>query len=131
MIVVDSSALIAILFGEPEKQAFETIIADSDRCIISAVNAHETATVLRLKRGPASVERFWQMLADGEIEIIPFDEGQVRAAAAAFDRYSKGINSRAQLNLSDCAAYALARIMNAPLLFKGDDFTHTDAKPCI
>jgi ribonuclease VapC len=52
-------------------------------------------------------------------------------AAAAFDRYGKGINSRPKLHLSDCAAYALARTMSAPLLFKGDDFAHTDAKPCI
>jgi ribonuclease VapC len=126
MIVVDSSALIAILFEEPEKQAFESAIAGGDRCVMSAVNAHETATVLRLRHGPAAVERLWQLLADSEIEIVPFDETQVRAAAVAFDRYGKGINSKAQLNLSDCAAYALAKTMNAPLLFKGNDFTQTD-----
>ncbi|MGA8757852.1 MAG: type II toxin-antitoxin system VapC family toxin [Stellaceae bacterium] len=131
MIVVDSSALIAILFEEPERQAFQNIIAAGDRCVMSAVNAHETATVLRLKRGPVAVERFWQLLADSEIEIIPFDEAQVRAAAVAFDRYGKGIHSKAQLNLSDCAAYALAKTMNAPLLFKGDDFTHTDLQSCL
>ena len=109
MIVVDSSALIAILFGEPEKQAFEDIIAGGEPCLISAVNAHETATVLRLRHGAAAVERLWQLLADSEIEIVPFDEAQVRAAAAAFDRYGKGINPGARLNLSDCAAYAFPR----------------------
>src|SRR5271166_1108073 len=119
MIVVDSSALIAILFDEPEKQEFENVIADGERCIVSAVNAHETATVLRLR--PA-VERFWQFLSDAEIVIVPFDDAQVRAAAAAFDLYGKGIDPKARLNLSDCAAHALAKIMNAPLLFKGDDF---------
>ena len=126
MIVVDSSALIAVLFNEPEKQTFENIIAGSDRCVMSAVNVHETATVLRVRHGVAAVERLWQLLVDSEIEIVPFDEAQVRAAAVAFDRYGKGINSKAQLNLSDCAAYALAKTMNAPLLFKGNDFTHTD-----
>jgi ribonuclease VapC len=126
MIVIDSSALIAILFEEPEKQAFETIIASDDRCLMSAVDAHETATVLRLRHGAGAVERFWQLLADSEIESVPFDEVQVRAAADAFDRYGKGINPRARLNLSDCAAYALAKTMNAPLLFKGDDFAQTD-----
>jgi ribonuclease VapC len=55
-----------------------------------------------------------------------FDELQARTAAAAFDRYGKGINSKARLNLADCAAYALAKAMNAPLLFKGDDFSFTD-----
>ena len=87
MIVVDSSALIAILFDEPEKQVFEEIIVGGERCAISAVNAHETATVLRLRHGAAAVERFWQLLADSEIEVIAFDEAQVRAAARAFDLY--------------------------------------------
>ena len=58
MIVVDSSALLAILFKEPEKQAFEDLVAGADRCVISAVNAHETATVLRLRHGRAAVDQF-------------------------------------------------------------------------
>ncbi len=60
------------------------------------------------------------------VEIVPFDEVQVHAAADAFDRYGKGIDPRARLNLSDCAAYALARTLGAPLLFKGGDFAKTD-----
>ncbi len=126
MIVVDSSAVIAILFKEPEHDAFAQIITGSERCVMSAVNVHETATVLRLRHGPVGVERFWQFLTDVEIEVIPFDEAQVRIAAIAFDAYGKGINPKARLNFSDCAAYALAKIMDAPLLFKGDDFTQTD-----
>jgi ribonuclease VapC len=86
------------------------------------------ATVLRVRHGRVAVERLWQLFADNEIEIFPFDEAQVRAAAAAFDRYGKGIHSKARLNLSDCAAYALAKTMNAPLLFKGDDFAETDVQ---
>jgi len=130
MIVVDSSALIAILFEEPEKQAFENVIAGGERCVMSAINAHETATVLRLRHGAGAVEKFWQFLTDSEIEIVPFDETQVRAAAVAFNLYRKGINPRARRNLSDCAAYALAKTMDAPPLFKGDDFTQTDLQPC-
>lgn len=131
MIVVDSSALIAILFDEPEKHIFETIVAGDEWCIISAVNAHETATILRVRYGPGAVERLWRLLTDSEIEIVPFDELQVRAAAVAFDRYGKGIHSKARLNLADCAAYALAMTMNAPLLFKGDDFAATDVRACL
>jgi ribonuclease VapC len=131
MIVVDSSALIAILFKEPERAAFETILTGGEPCLLSAVNAHETATVLRLRHGAAAVEKFWQFLADLEIEVVPFDAAQVRVAAAAFDLYGKGIHSKARLNLSDCAAYALAKTMNAPLLYKGDDFTHTDLAKAI
>jgi ribonuclease VapC len=126
MIVVDSSALIAVLFQEPEKQAFQTVIDGDERCVLSAVNAHETACVLRGRLGVAAVTRFWQWLIDNQIEIAPFDEAQVRAAAVAFDRYGKGMDPKARLNLADCAAYALAKSMNAPLLFKGNDFTDTD-----
>ena len=126
MIVVDSSALIAVLFEEPEKQAFQDIIDGDERCVLSAVNAHETACVLRGRHGAAAVAQFWQWLIDNEIEIVPFDEVQVRAAAVAFDRYGKGIDPKARLNLADCAAYALATTMDCPLLFKGDDFTETN-----
>jgi ribonuclease VapC len=85
---------------------------------MSAVNAHETATILRVRHGAQPVARLWQLLTDSEIEIVSFDETQVHAAAVAFDRYGKGIHAKARLNLADCAAYALAATMNAPLLFK-------------
>jgi ribonuclease VapC len=68
---------------------------------------------------------------ENDFEIVPFDEAQVRAAAAAFDRYGRGIHSMARLNLADCAAYALAMTMNAPLLFKGDDFSATEVRACL
>jgi ribonuclease VapC len=66
-----------------------------------------------------------------EIEIVSFDEVQVRAAAVAFDRCGKGVDPNARLYLADCAADALARTMNCPLLFKGNDFTETDVKACL
>jgi ribonuclease VapC len=131
LIVVDCSALLAILFDEPEKQAFEDAIGGAERCLISAVNAHEAATVLRVRSGRAAVERLWRLLTTNQIEIVPFDESQVRAASIAFDCYGKGVHSKARLNLGDCAAYALARNMNAPLLFKGDDFAETDLQKCL
>ncbi len=119
MIALDSSALIAILEKEPEQQAFENLISAEDRCLVSAVNAHETAIVLRMRRGRMAVERFWEFLADTAIEIVPFDEAQARAAALAFERYGKGIDPKARLNLCDCAAYALATTMKVPLLYQG------------
>jgi ribonuclease VapC len=126
MIVVDSSCLLAILQNEPEKDGFEATLAGGDRCIMSAVNVHEALCVMRGRHGQAGVARLWELLAAAEIEIVPFDEPQVRAAAAAFDRYGKGIDAKAALNLADCAAYALAKTMSAALLFKGDDFANTD-----
>jgi ribonuclease VapC len=99
--------------------------------LISAVNAHETATVLRVRYGREAVNQFWSRLAETDIEIYPFDEEQARAAVAAFDLYGKGINSTTRLNLSDCAAYALAKLLNAPLLFKGNDFVETDVRRSV
>jgi ribonuclease VapC len=108
----------------------DTRISD-ERRVLSAVNAHEMATVLRVRHGLQAGARLWQLLTGSEIEIVQFDETQVRAAAVAFDRYGKGIHATARLNLSDCAAYALAATMNAPLLFKGDDFKVTDVRACL
>jgi len=125
MIVVDSSALCAIFFNEPERAAFQLILDREDRRLLSAVNAHETWIVLRGKRGREVAYAFWAWLGQNGIEVAPFDEFQARAAADAFDRYGKGVDPKARLNLADCAAYALAKTMNAPLLFKGDDFSHT------
>jgi ribonuclease VapC len=128
MIVVDSSALCAVFFNEPEKTAFQAILDGDERCILSAVNAHETACVLRGKLGQAAVMEFWQWLADNRIEIVPFDAMQAHEVTAAFDRFGKGLHPSARLNLADCAAYALAKTMNAPLLFKGADFAATDLR---
>jgi ribonuclease VapC len=128
MIVVDSSCLLAILLDEPERESFEAVITGDEPCVISAFNAHEAACVIRGRHGPAGVARLWELLSAAEIEIAPFDDTQVFAAADAFDRYGKGVNPKARLNMADCAAYALAKTMNAPLLFKGADFPQTDVK---
>ncbi len=132
MIVVDSSALIAILEYESDAATYARIIHQADHLLISAVNVLETGMVLRARHGDTAVERMWRFLKnENDFEIVPFDEEQLRAAVAAFDRFGKGIHSRARLNLADCAAYALAATMNAPLLFKGDDFAATDLKACL
>jgi len=78
MIVVDSSALCAVFFNEPEKSAFQAILDGDERCIVSAVNAHETACVLRSKLGQAAVVEFWQWLTDNRIEIVRDDSTTVR-----------------------------------------------------
>ena len=77
LMLYDSSALIAVLFEEPEKQAFQDIIDGDERRVLSAVNAHETACILRGRNGIVAVAEFWQWLADNQIEIAPFDEVQV------------------------------------------------------
>ena len=129
MIVVDSSALVAILEKEDDAARYADAVQRADRLLVSALNVHETGMVLRVRRGSAAVARMWRFLQqENDFEIIPFDEAQAKEALSAFDRYGKGLH-KARLNLADCAAYALARTMKAPLLFKGDDFTATDLQP--
>jgi ribonuclease VapC len=131
MIVVDSSALVAILEHEVDAAVYARAIELADRLLISAVNVHETGVVLRVRRGLSALERLWRFLVvENDFEIAAFDETQARLAVSAFDRYGKGIHSKARLNLADCAAYALASSL-APLLFKGDDFSATDVEACL
>ena len=132
MIIVDSSALIAIFENETDAVAFATAIGQATRLLISAVNVHEIGTVMRARHGEAAVARMWRFLREeNDFEIVPFDEAQAREAVSAFGRYGKGIDPKARLNLADCAAYALAKSMNVPLLFKGTDFTATDVRAAI
>jgi ribonuclease VapC len=132
MIVVDSSALIAIFEAEPDAATYAAAIANAEGLLISALNVHETGMVLRTRRGISAVRRLWQFLkAQNDFEIIPFDEAQAHEALVAFDRYGKGINPKSRLNLADCAAYALAKTRNLPLLFKGRDFAETDVRSCL
>lgn len=129
MTVVDSSALIAVLEKEADAALYAAALAQADRLFVSALNVHETGMVLRIRRGSAAVLRMWRFLQyDNDFEIVAFDETQARAALHAFDRFGKGLHAKARLNLADCAAYALARTMNAPLLFKGGDFAATDVR---
>lgn len=93
---------------------------------MSAVNAFEITSVLRIRTGPVGVVAFWSFVNLHHIEIVPFGDVLAHAAGDAFNRYGKGIDSKAKLNICDCAAYALAKSMACPLLYKGDDFTHTD-----
>jgi ribonuclease VapC len=132
MIVVDSSALIAIFEGEPDAALFAGAIHRADRLVISAVNVHEAGIVLRARRGIPAVDYLWRFLQiENDFEIIPFDEAQARAALLAFNRYGKGIDPKARLNLADCAAYALAKTLDLLLLFKGNDFAETDVRKCF
>ncbi|MDP3555167.1 type II toxin-antitoxin system VapC family toxin [Methylocystis sp.] len=129
MIVVDSSALIAIVLNEPEREAFEAIVI-VERGVMSAVNVHESACVLRARLGEDGVALMWRLMAEFEIEIAPFDAAQARAAIAAYGRFGKGVDPKARLNLADCAAYALAKTLDYPLLFKGADFSATYVRAC-
>ena len=128
MIVLDSSALIAILRREPEADPFLRAIVATDFCLLASVNLLETSMVLSGRTGDASA---WieldELIASAAIEIVAQDEALVATARTAFLRYGKGRHP-AGLNLGDCAAYALAKTRRLPLLFKGDDFGKTDVE---
>lgn len=126
MIVVDTSALLAILNREPERDHFLDVLASDDRVMVSAVTLYEAMLVAGTRRGPDNLGDLAQILETAEAEIVPFDADQAKAAQAVYMRYGKGIHPTARLNLCDCVAYSLAKNLGVPLLFKGDDFTATD-----
>jgi ribonuclease VapC len=131
MIVVDASALIAILEKEPEGDRFLQAIHGANRAVVSALTLLEAGMVMRGRRGPEGLNSLMVLIEGTATQILPFDAGQLQAALGAFDRYGKGIHPQARLNLGDCVSYALAKTMNAPLLFKGDDFRATDVAACL
>jgi ribonuclease VapC len=125
VIVVDTSALLAVLLDEPEKVMFRDFLADAPRKMISAVSLLEAGIVMSTRRGPDGLAALTDLIERAEVEVVPFDHAQSQLALAAFHAYGKGRHA-ARLNICDCAAYALAKGMNVPLLYKGNDFAATD-----
>ncbi len=131
MIVVDASALLAILESEAEADEFIRRIKADDHPMISAVGVLEAGMVMRGRQGPDGIADVMALVKVMKLEVVAFDADLATAALVAFDIYGKGIHSRARLNMGDCAAYALAKSRNARLLFKGDDFTATDIPSAV
>lgn len=125
--VIDTSALLAIFLAEPERERFLEAITGADTRWISAANVLETGIVLEARRGEAAGREFDLFLNKANIEAVPVDADQIEIARIAWRKYGKG-RHRASLNFGDCFAYALARISDAPLLAKGNDFDHTDVR---
>ncbi|MGA3398170.1 MAG: type II toxin-antitoxin system VapC family toxin [Acetobacteraceae bacterium] len=124
--VIDSSALVAILLQEPESDRFMQTAVATPLCLVSAASYLETCMVMIGRSGPLArfqVDRLVQAIG---AEIVPFTESQSRRAVDAFLRYGKGRQRGAGLNFGDCCSYALAVETGLPLLFKGDDFGRTD-----
>jgi ribonuclease VapC len=130
VIVVDSSALVAILEEEPDADRLLTRLRDASRRFASAVTVYETGIVIGARRGWDSVQDLIALIEQLGIEIVPFAEPHVIAALEAYGRFGKGVDPKARLNLGDCVAYALAKSMKTPLLFKGADFSETDIEAC-
>lgn len=129
--IVDSSALVAILHDEPEAAAFLRAIYAAGQCRVSAANFLETAIVIDAGRSPVASRRFDDLLREAAIVIEPVTEAQAHIARQAHRDFGRGSGHPARLNFGDCFAYALARETGEPLLFKGDDFSQTDIAPAI
>ena len=123
--VIDTSALIAILLNEAETEAFAKAIAADPKRLISAFNLLETAIVIEAKKGEAGGIELDLLLHRARIETVAISAEQVELARTAWRVYGKG-NHPAGLNIGDCCAYALAKYSGEPLLFKGGDFALTD-----
>jgi ribonuclease VapC len=128
--VIDTSAVISILFGEPETELFVRALVDDPKKMISAFNALESAIVIEARKGEAGGRELDLLLHRARIEIIALTGDQVELALTAWRTYGKG-NHPAGLNIGDCCAYALAKYSGEPLLFKGNDFSRTDIRPVI
>ncbi len=135
MMVVDASAIIAIMFEEAEASGCMAALQTDTSRLISAVNYVEAGTVMagRIRNGDrheaiADLDAF---LADFRIAIAPTDENLARAAMRARLDYGKGFGTRGGLNFGDCFAYALAKRHSAPLLYVGDDFALTDVQSAL
>ncbi|MEQ1549264.1 MAG: type II toxin-antitoxin system VapC family toxin [Chakrabartia sp.] len=131
MIVVDTSALIAIILNEPERMTFISAIEDAGQAYISTATLIETRVVAHNRGGEQLV-----LLLDGVVqtlglEALPPSLAEVSAAHDAFITYGKGRGHPAQLNFGDLFSYALAKVRGVPLLFKGDDFGYTDIESAV
>jgi ribonuclease VapC len=123
--VVDSSILIAILLVEPEANDYAQRLIETDEIYISAVSIIESSMVIEYKKGEQGAKLYDDLLKIIMPTIVAFDNQQANLARTAWRQYGKGRHP-AKLNFGDCCSYALAKYLNKPLLFKGDDFSKTD-----
>lgn len=128
--VIDTSALVAILSGAPEQRTFIEAIEAADVRRLSVASYVETSIVIEARYGAAGLADLDQFLRRAGVELEAVDVDQALAARRAFSRYGRG-RHRAGLNFGDCFSYALAALVGETLLFKGDDFSHTDVVPVM
>lgn len=126
MIVIDTSAIVALAFGEPERDAIAQAIQQADRVLISTVSAVETRMVVHGRRGQRAVVLVDDLLRLPAFELVPPGMPEMDAAYSAFVAFGKGSGHPAGLNFGDVFSYALAKVRGLPLLYKGDDFAQTD-----
>jgi len=128
IVVVDASALVAMALAEPERSAFEAVVADAEVLLATPVNLTEAGLVLVLRERRFTAAEYHRWLDD--LDIASSDLVGEPEALDAYLRWGKGVH-RAALNMGDCFAYALAKRLDAPLLYKGEDFPLTDVRSAL
>ncbi len=126
MIVIDTSAVVALVFGEPERDAIMLAIRTADKVLISTASVLETRLVVHGRRGQRAVVLLNDVLRLPVFEMVAPGVAEADAAYAAFVAFGKGSGHSARLNYGDLFSYALAKVRGLPLLYKGDDFAQTD-----
>jgi len=127
--IIDTSAIIAILIDEPEREVFSQILSGEPAQAISVVTFHEASIVMAAKKGRAGgLKLVDELVRELQIEIAAASFDDAIGAREAYWRFGRGYHP-AGLNFADCFAYALAKMRDEPLLFKGDDFSRTDIVP--
>ena len=129
--IVDSSALIAMLTNEEDGDALSRVLDGPEAVRMSAASYLETSIVIDAHRDATLSARLDDLILDVEIVIEPVTLNQARLARQAYRDYGKGSGHRANLNFGDCFSYALARDKREPILYKGDDFVHTDVRSAL
>jgi len=128
--IVDSSALLALIFREAEAKRITAVLAEAEFCAMGAPTLAETAIVLAAKLGESSRAILSRLIEDLDLAIVPFTAAHGREAREAFLRFGRGRHPAA-LNYGDCLTYAVAKLAGRPLLFVGDDFRRTDLEVAL
>lgn len=124
--IIDPSAVLAIMLDEPERADLVTAVARADVVRMSAASYVEIAAVVERRRNPVLSRRLDELLDSMGVELVPFDAEQATIARGAYRDFGRGSGHRAGLNLGDCFSYGTAKATREPLLWVGDDFDHTD-----
>jgi ribonuclease VapC len=131
MIVIDASALIAILDDEEDAAKYADAIGEADSPLISAATVLETGIVMFNRHGPSGARKLHALLGESGCQIESVTAYHAQLALEAYAAYGKGQKNKAGLNYGDCFSYALAKAMGLPLLFKGKDFARTDLQSAV
>ncbi len=131
MTVVDSSAVIAVLTVEADAPLYANALQEIDPLFMSAGTLLEIGTVALHREGPKLVDDLYELIELSKVEVVPFSDVHAQAAIAAYGRFGKCTRHPAQLNFGDCFSYALAKELNQPLLYKGNDFSQTDVRSAL